>query len=291
MPYHGGMTRALAWSPDGEHVVHDVSGPAGTWICLRTADGDVIQEWNFSLVVRANPAFARWAPGGQSVVLGAIDGRGRGGFFRIDLESGELDLVRQFEHQGLFGQSFSFSPDGRSIYFTGVAEGGHEEERSVPAEGTVEIVMHDLETGREHAVHPVRHPGPVVPSPDGAVRAYHAVGENADRTIQLFPADGSEPRTVHRMRDPSEPSGIVGWTPDSRFVLFLVQPDSAELELWRVSRDGEETEMITAIPDYAGGWDLQRDGRTLAYRAGTWRSEIWGLEGAAGAPTLTQRAR
>lgn len=287
-PFDEGLNRALAWSPDGEHAVHfhDAASHSGTWVYLRTASGEVIGEWKFDFVIRANPAFASWTPDGRSVLFGGIDRQGRGGFFRIDLESGDLELVRRFEHQGYFGRPFSISPDGRSLYFTGIVGGDRvADENGVLDESTEQIVVQDLETGAERALHSVRSQGPVIPSPDGAVLAYHesflAGGMEADPTIWLFPVDGGEPRILHRVEDPGHPVGIVGWTPDGRFLLFLVRPaDSGEHELWRVSRDGHGAERIATIPDYAGGWALHPNGRTLAYRAGRYRGEIWALEGA-----------
>jgi hypothetical protein len=273
-PYgSGGLTRAFTWSADGTHVVHDVSGPNGSWFYLRTAAGGVVGEWRFDLSLIANPAYARWVPGTQAVMVGGIDGRGRGGFFRIDLEAGEFTLERRLEHQGVLERSFSVSSDGRRLYFTGTTDEASEDD------GIIEIVELDLVSGRERSVHRVSHLGQVVPSPDGSVVAYHGGGTSAPSTLEIFPVDDGQPMTLHRI-DTGNLGGIVGWAPDGEAVLFLVIPSpiSRVAELWAASRDGGQATKLGELPDYAGGWSLHPDGRRLAYRSGRRRGEVWALD-------------
>lgn len=275
-PPSRGSIRGLEWSPDGEHVLHAVrprdipSRP--TRIYLRTADGRVVREWTFDITIRRG--IIRWAPDKEWVLLSAIDGHGRDGIFRIDLSSGELSLVRRFGENET-DRSFSISRDGRSLYLARV--------RTVDGElvpGQADIVEHDLETGRERAIQAVRDRGSVVPSPDGAWLAFTEVGAaGRDPAIQLFPVDGGRPRILHR-----EATGkdlrMVGWTPDSQWLLFYTGPSATAYELWRVSPTGGGAERLagelpgTDVPGLA----LHPDGRTIAYRTGELRGEIWALD-------------
>ena len=287
-PY-GGAIRALAWSPDGEYVVHDAAGPVDTRIYVRTADGEVIREWNFDLQMR--PLF-HWAPDGGSIFLPVSDDRGRKGIYRIDLQSGEMETIRRFAPNLEADLSFSISPDGRSLYFARVRPGASEPDDRL----ITEIVEHDLATGAERPIHRVRDDGPAYVSPDGAWLVQVEEWPNADQAIRLFPVGGGDPRVLHRVEQGGIRS-IVGWTPDAASVLFLVTLPAAgdrlipTVELWRVSREGGDGERITEIPEAAGaiGAALHPDGRTIAFRAGRLRGGIWALDGIDADDDETQR--
>lgn len=273
-----GAIRSLAWSPDGRLVIHDAPILGGTRLYLRTARGDVLRTWDLDLEVRRR--LLRWAPDGSSIFLPALDHHGRGGFYRLDMESGRLEMVRRFEPPEESGRSFSISPDGRSLYFTrvGTTEAGLDARFA-------DIVRRDIASGAEHAIHRVSQPGPVVVSPDGAWLAYYPILADAEQTIRLFPVGGGEPRTLHRVEE-GRLLGIVGWAPDAERLLFVVgprTPDGRGVDLWTVSREGGDGERLARLEDAAiGGAALHPDGRTIAYREGQPRGEIWALDGLGG---------
>jgi Tol biopolymer transport system component len=268
-----GEMRALDWSPDGEHVVHDVHGPLSTRIYVRTAAGEVVREWTFDL--RMQRYDMQWSPDGQSVLLPAIDERGRDGIYRIDLTSGELQSVRRFT-LGESDGGFSISPDGGSLYYA--------RRRTVDGElddDLIEIVRYDMSSGVEEPLHRVSHPGPVVVSPDGEWLAYRGRASGAEQAIRLYRTDGSEARILHRI-DTGNFIAIADWTPDGRRLLFTIAPNYPDppLELWHVSMTGGDARRIGEIPDWrVDGPALHPDGGTIAYRAGSLRGEIWALEG------------
>ncbi|HUF67108.1 MAG TPA: hypothetical protein VMM79_00555, partial [Longimicrobiales bacterium] len=274
-PPSRGSIRGFAWSSDGEHVLHSVRPgdvrTRPTRVYLRTADGPVVREWLFDIEIRRG--MIRWTPDGRSVLLSAIDGHGRDGIYRIDLTSGELSLVRRFAEDET-DRSFSISRDGRRIYFARV--------RTVDGalvRGQADIVEHDLETGRERAIQPVRDRGAVVPSPDGAWLAWiERRAPDRPSTIQLFPAEGGRPRVLHR-GEPAERYLPLGWTPDGQWLLFYTGPPGSPYEVWRVSRAGGDAERVAELPATdAAGVVLHPDGRTIAYMAGQRRGEIWALD-------------
>lgn len=271
-----GEMRALAWSPDGEHVVHDVHGPLRTRIYLRTAAGEVVKEWTFDL--RMQRWYMQWSPDGQSVLLPAFDERGRDGIYRIDLMTGALETVRRVG-PGETDRSFSISPDGGSLYFA--------RKRTVDGElddDLIEIVRYDMSTQREEPIRRVRHFGPAVVSPDGEWIAYRERGTGGDPAIQLFRTEGDEPKVLYRA-DSGVINAIAGWTPDGRYLLFTAAPNYPDdpVELWCVSRTGGDAVRIGEIPDWrVDGPALHPDGHTIAYRAGQSRGEIWALDGISG---------
>jgi Tol biopolymer transport system component len=286
-PWGGTTVRALAWSPDGEHVAHDVTmtGRPITWIFVRSADGTPVREWSFEL--RLQRMLLSWTPDG-SLILSARDARGRAGFFRMDLRSGELDMVRRFTGESTTGRLFAASPDGHRLYFTQVVD-----PEAALAERTIEIVERELATGRERTIHRVAyhdvqlgagHWSPIAPTPDGNELAF-MVPSGGDHHIRMVPVAGGAEEPLYTVRAPATIQGIIGWEPDGASLLILVQTDGSpevwstyDVELWRVFRNGT-VETLGAIADYAGGASLHPDGRTLTYRSGRYRGEIWAIDG------------
>jgi Tol biopolymer transport system component len=295
-PYGANTTlSALDWSPDGEHVAQEVRhGPERTDIVLRSVDGTLIDEWPLQL--RLLRSMVRWAPDGESLFFTAQDVRGRAGFFRLELDSGSLELVRRFDPES--GLLFSISPDGRSLYFTRIAPDRGEADTRV-----IEIMARDLESGTDRVIRRLpgqgvqlgaSHWSPLAVSPDGGSIAYPEIDPDVGTTIQLLPLDGRPPRALHVVALPSVVAEIVGWEPDGEHLLVLVTVEAgesadedegswsvADVELWRIPREGGNAEPIATIRDHRFGARLHPDGRTLAYRAGRARGEIWAMDGLA----------
>lgn len=275
-PYGGSIVGKPAWSPDGQYLVHAATGPTGPRIYVRAIDGVVIRDWGLDRGF-LGPTL-RWAPDGRAVFLAVADSRGRRTISRLDLESGEREKVR-LDPESFF---FSISPDGRTLYFQ-QASSNVSVDRA-----PVEIVARDLMTGSERTIHGVPYAGPVEVSPDGAWLAYVERQPGPAQAIRLVPVDGGEPRVLHRIERGNVPE-IVGWTPDGRYVLFVLNPPSPKdgtasaLELWRVSRRGADAEQIAVMADAVanssvGATALHPDGRTVAFLAGPTRGEIWALD-------------
>lgn len=289
--------QAMAWSPDGDFMVHVVGeGPTRSRLILSTADGRPIDEWRADFRLRR--WMFRWAPDGEALLLPAQDHRGREGFFRWEFESGEAEPFRRFE-PGM-GQVFTLSSDGQTLYFTRNASVDDDSGRSLVA-----IVAHDLATGRERVIHQVpyhgaqlgmSHSSPLAVTPDGTHMAYPEIGPDGAAVLWLLPLAGGGPRVLHRIASPGL-AEIVGWSPDGGDLYFLTRQPGGEgtgeeptaeqdpswavsdVELWRVSSTEGDAEAIGVIHDYSGGAALHPDGTTLAYRSGRPRGEIWALEG------------
>ena len=303
-PYGSGwMLNAIEWSPDGKRVAQEVRmSSERTVILQRRADGEIIHQWPLEL--RLLSSMIRWAPDGNSLFISAQDVRGRAGFFEIDLDSGEVDLLQH--HGPESGRAFSISPDGERLYFTRVAEAAGAAHRWL-----VEIVARELETGMERVIHRVpdqgrnlggAHWSPLALTPDGSSLAYPEIDVDEGTRIRLLPLDGGPDRLLHHLARPGRLVEIVGWEPDGNHLLILVTArvqgvesssddesqawSVADVELHRIAREDGSAERIGEIADYVHGARLHPDGRTLVYRAGRPRGEIWALEGL-GSPTVT----
>lgn len=291
------VPRSMAWSPDGSYMVHEINeGPTRSRLLLSAEDGTPIEEWRTDF--RLLRWMFRWTPDGEALVLPAQDHKGRAGFFRMELASGEAKPFRRFE-PGM-GRVFSLSPDGQTLYFTRAAAVTEDSERPL-----TDIVAHDLATGRERTIHHVVDPGvllggghssPLAVTPDGTHLAYPETRPNGGTLLQLLPLAGGPPRPFHEVAPPGV-GEILGWDPDGTYLYFLGRSlesgavtdgdtsdddpswATADVELWRVSSRGGDAETLGVIHDYLGGAVLHPDGLTLAYRSGRLRGEIWALQG------------
>ncbi|MDX1393773.1 MAG: hypothetical protein R3195_05260 [Gemmatimonadota bacterium] len=273
-----GDIQALAWSPDGEYVVHDVDGRSTTRILMRSASGEVVRTSSFDFKMGAWGI--HWTSNGRSVWLHAMDDQSRGGLYRIDLDTFEATAVRPVAARGN-NFSFHLSHDGGRTYFTRPrVEDGR------PVIGEAAVVEADLVSGRERVVRAVPGVGQVVPSPDGKWLAYfeRATG----REIRVFPLEGGEPIDLHVVES-GRTWGPAVWMPDGRSLLFFERLESGgnTYELQRVSFPEGEVQRLGQIETTQPGLALHPDGRTIAYRTGLPRGEIWALDvtgGVAAAP-------
>ena len=289
--------RATAWSPDGDYLVsYFPEGPARARFVLTSAQGTPVKEWGAPL--RLKSWMIRWTPDGTALVLSGQDDRGRAGYFRMELATGDLDLIRR--HHSFGPNSFTLSPDGRSLYYTRAASGAEDS-----AAKFVEIVDHDLAAGAERVIHQVTdqdrpglgasHWSPLAVTPDGATMVYPEIASDRQATLWLLSLSGGERRQFYRVGPPGLHE-IVGWDAEGSHLYILVGADgateaspdegspdertwaTADIELLRISRRTGEAQRLGLIRDYVGGASLHPDGRALAFRSGRPRGEIWALE-------------
>lgn len=291
----GGFVGTVAWSPDGQYLVHQAVRPEqpGFWLVLRSSQGDVLREFHFD-VSRAGSM--SWAPDGGSVFLVAIDDKGRKGLRRVHLESGEMETVREFTRaDGGDDGSYALAPDGRSVV---VRIRAPDAPRDGPGSLRQRLVARDLESGMERRIGQTNHYGHQAFSPDGGLLAY-VDSDSADtaRRLLVMPAAGGEPRELFKVEGQSVGLGAAeigrpNWMPDARTIIVRAtlpstggaDPAPAENEprtgLWKVPLSGGEAERLTAFDGLnPRGVRINPDGRRLAFLAGEPKREIWVLEG------------
>jgi Tol biopolymer transport system component len=267
---HGsrGSTTAPSWSPDGGRMVHVVErlqfGFSSNTLAVRDVATGAVRDYPLGLL---NPRSIRWLPDGGGVVL-----MGGTNIYRLDFATGRLDSL------GIGGSTFKgqldLSPDGGSVFFSRVGRDG------------VELVRHDLDTGRETVLFSNAAAGNIIisqalaVSPDGGRIAYAVPDrERGETDLHVLPATGGASRVVHRV--PREHLGqsvrSLAWSADGAHLIFV--SDDA---LWRVRlADGDVRELLRMRG--LGHLRLHPDGRRIAFAGGERRAEIWRLENPAAA--------
>jgi Tol biopolymer transport system component len=273
-----GSNEQPAWSPDGKSLAYvSARGADGhVVIAIRSLDTGETRELQTRPVL---PWFVglSWAPDGRSFAVNGRDLKGRRGVFRVDATTGQvIPIVLPLpEGEFLSYEGFSWSPDGRHLYYHYQLPKGTIHER-------------DLVSGSERIV--ASGVTPISLSPDGRWIATSRRDTSTNSQLALLiPVDGGEPRELLRVVAPQSVAPVT-WTPDSRAVLLKKRLGDAQSELWLASTTGAAPRKVefdaNRVYAAAQGWiRLHPDGRQLAFVSGQRASEVWVLENFLPAPS------
>ena len=267
------------WSPDGRYLAYisqrGRSQELGSKIlCIRSLETG--EEREISLNMLHSIRETRWSPNGRSVLVNAKAMKGRRqGFYRIDVQTGDVTPLVQVNRPQEYVQHASWFPDGKAILYR----------YSHITKKLSRILLRDLESGQDkelfRAVAPyrVQHLGLAL-SPDGQKLAFIIRdGVTKSLILKLMPVAGGEPHELFRVQEP-EWIYVHFWTLDGRQVLFSRIKDfiKMEQELWRIPAEGGEPQKLGLAMDRLGDLRVHPDGRLIAFTAGKASAEIWVME-------------
>jgi len=255
------------WSPDGQYLAYLSTAPRGVFIRIRTVKTGEDREVP-ALIQIGGPV--RWFPDGQSLLVASRVRllNGQVGYYRVNIASGNAELLHQSASRDIVSIRPDLSPDGKTIFYL---------------ETPGQPVRFDIDSRRETRLTPVgnstqawRQPLSLAVSPDGAQIAY--VGAES---LVVAPAAGGEPRELVHWSGGSSPreraDGLgLAWSPDQRYV-FFVKPDIRAI--WRVPLTGGEAENIGISMNRIRALRMHPDGRRIAFDSVIDApSELWVLE-------------
>jgi Tol biopolymer transport system component len=268
-----GANRAPDWSPDGKSVVYAsqvVFSPsaAPARITVRALETGEERELSPKLQqILRNP---RWSPDGRFLLLQGRDDKGRAGFFRVDIETGEAALAVREKAPGYL-QFASWAPDGKSVYYL-----------STSPEVDNRLFRRDLQSGKDYDLG--RSTSNYAVSPDGR-RLVIRIGDAAEKatSLAIVPVEGGEPRELLRIRAPeSLPSWSgLAWTPDGKHILYTLSRDENReqpFELWRIPSEGGTPQKTGIAMKQLRELRVHPDGKTIVFGAGLNTFEIWVME-------------
>ena len=273
------------WSPDGGTLSYAYTPANGIRVLALRSIG----TGTLTIVRPALDYFRapEWLPDQQSVVVWARDLRGRGGFYRIDLATGDATFIADNDISNA-----QVSLDGRKIYYL--------RGLFVPANRPTRFLERDLVSGDVREI-PRVEGGPAGGrlSPDRRLLAAF-VGRQASSSwgVSVRPLAGGE-ATVYQVDTDSGSTGTVEnallWTPDGRAVLALRALDGTpgRRELWLVPVDGRPARKLDIDVDHwqvgTAGVSLSPDGTRITFLSGKSAQEVWRLE--SHLPALSTGAR
>jgi Tol biopolymer transport system component len=221
-----------------------------------------------------------WLADGQSLMLRYMDRHMAAGIRRIDLRTGESEVVYSRPEGNV--NTFMVTRDAKTLLlYTREARAGEDQL------GTF-LKVRDLASGEEREIFaaPVGDgtlSGFSSLSPDGtAVAAWHGRGSQAWARLFTVPLDGGEPREIPTPEQVKLRYEAV-WTPDQRF-LITTRPDDPDnssnltRHVVRVNIETGEVQDLGLCGESIMSLRLSPDGRQLAYVAGSESYEVWVME-------------
>jgi Tol biopolymer transport system component len=289
-------------SPDGQHLAYYSDRTGSRVLVIRSLKTGEEREVPGRLLWGGR---VRWFPDSRSVFVPLRDLQSdRTKYYRVDTVSGSAELLLDVKQT----LSSDLSPDGKSIYYIGYRN--VETSLIISDQQAQLLIRFDIDSRRETEVKSAPEGSyftSLAISPDGAQLAY-LLSTPVPSSLLPFrnqlgvvPVSGGQSRDVFlddtvkiagkmlRMEGSDNRFNSVAWTPDQRYLLFVMQGNAHEAgnrqvkhaaELWRVPVTGGDPEP-TGVSVKGGLYypGMSPDGRQITFGAEEPHpDELWALE-------------
>jgi Tol biopolymer transport system component len=288
LPYEGNNTDPRL-SPDGKHLVYISQREPG-------ARNDVLGVFSLesgeAREIRPKAdllgfAMRDFMPDGRSVLLRGGELNKGGGFYKVDLQTGETTLLLHdndflpTDKKG-YPQRANFrniSPDGGSFYYTyqGPDKFCRVMTRRLDSKEEKEICRFPIPDPSRSSVLSL--------SPDGLRLAVLLHEEGDVSSLKVFPVTGGEAREVHRFEQRARRGVDIEWSHDGRYIYFSkpIEPEEAvgTWEMWRVPAGGGDAQNLRVILGGQRGFCVHPDGKRIIFQSRTGNEQvgaIWVME-------------
>lgn len=241
---------APSWSPDGGRLAYlsrrgaSRAAGAGTLAIHTLGTGETRDvQTKFPVADQAS-----WFPDGRSVLVASREqAESRHNFYRVDVTTGDAQLLLRSKELGIPGRRPQLSPDGQAIVYADRGVG-------TDADRDARLLMRfDIASGQETELKKIEgnegYFTSFAISPDGADVAYLRF-ENAGRwsILEVMPQRGGESRELFRDNNNtgSRYAGL-GWTPDKRYIIVTRTTGtgaSTRTSFWKVPVTGGAAEEM-----------------------------------------------
>ena len=254
-------------SLDGQYLAYYSLRPGLTNLVIRTLKTGEEKDLPIRLeVVTYYGIGPKWFPDGRSMLVLLRDPQRPGvGFYRVDLASGNTEMLHYANQKGFLG--FALSPDGKTIFYN-----------------TTRLMRFDLDSRRETELKADNHGFvSLTVSPDGKQLVYLVSVRPVASYLAMMPSAGGESREVFRGSPWMDGSrfNTLAWTPDQRYLLFVrgVAGDGPNV-LWRVPVTGGQPEQMgLSVMGRITSPQVHPDGRRIFFSMNeNSGNELWALE-------------
>jgi Tol biopolymer transport system component len=267
----------MAFSPDGQHVAYIVTRGSGT---NPYSQSDlVIRSLEQGEVRRLAPELSRitrvyWMPDGRSMLVRGANQKGRGGLYRVALESGAVTPL--YQQDAIFPNSAAIALDGARVFFV--------TNDSAFVQFTVNAV--DVASGTTRAIYTAprgQNFAGMAMSPDGRQLALATRTRTPGTSrIELVSVENGTARELYRLPatdDLASYSSVV-WAQDGGHLYFAATtgPQGVNVptvEMRRIPAQGGPAETIDLKRVGLSVFQLSPDGRRIAFGVSDFASEVW----------------
>lgn len=274
---------AASWSSDGSRVAYlsrRGSNPsADAALMIRTVATGEDREVPVKVPVVDRVS---WFPDGRSVLAASpVTSEGRLAFYRIDIETGNAQLLLKINTVGLVQRRPQVSPDGRTVVFVDAVDRGNKTQR---------LAKFDVTSGQETELKRFDGNDEYVTSfgisPDGRMVAFLRYdGRSQASILEVMPSAGGASRELFRQDNHTGTRYAgVAWSNDAQHVLFVRNTNTAAqpaTALWKVPAAGgtaEPTGLAFSTPIYQPSLDPKGGRVTFSGRGGGTAPAIWAVE-------------
>jgi Tol biopolymer transport system component len=268
-----------SYSPDGKYLAYcswrggKPSPTHGNVLCIHSMETGEDQEFskelkNLGVTSISKP---RWAPDGKSILIYgyAKPAVPWGGIYVVNLHTRAITEVL-YSGDDVRVTAAGWSSDGKSIIFF----------RFDKKESLYHLVTRNLETGSEKTLYEL--PESANPywevSPDFQ-RLCILTQDRGQRALWIMKATGREPLKLHEFAERRRPAWLT-WAADGKCILFTRKDEAAGWQLWRLSVDAGEPELLgLAESSYIAHLSAHPDGERIVFSRGPLGgAEIWVME-------------
>jgi eukaryotic-like serine/threonine-protein kinase len=267
------------FSPDGNQIAFAWNGDKGENFDIYVK---FVNTATRPLQLTSSPLddlYPAWSPDGQQLAFVRQSGSeisilsvpAIGGSER-KLYSGTSAFFSLYE----YGNSLSWSPDGKYLAFSG--------QRTPREPNSIFLLSIDSLQALQLTKPPAGFIGDSTPvfSPDGKTLAFVRGASSRDVEIYAMPSSGGEPR---RLTFDNRSGRSLAWTADGHDIVFSLW-FYGNLRLWKVAATGGQPEQL-AVGEGASTLAISRQGDRLAYSQEYRDTNIWRIE-TTGVPSPTK---
>lgn len=270
-----GRNTAPAWSPDGTRLAYltrrgsENYGQDSRFITVLAMDTGEERELNPRL---AHMERLAWSPDGKSLLVSGADRRSRGGLFRVDAESAEMETLVLDDSAGFRGPEAAWAADGTAVYFVR-GEGGRGSS----------LLRHEIESREDRVIYRAE-AGRIAhlrSSPGGRWLAF-TQSESGGQDSTLYAFDTGEKKLRRFISLPGTAVESLSWPAGGQKILVGAM-QQGHPELWQIPIEGGDAVKLR-LPE---GWNADvyphPDGERVAFTTGRDFAEIWAIDNLAAA--------